>query len=605
MFHAIYFWLSYQKQKFALPRIDHLNAVSPGIADKLLKIFNLHATVTPNGYSPTREKKAVQYTRESLGLNKTDKVLLFVGMSSWTKGFVYFAELMRQSPEYKAIVVGIHLKKVPQNIINLPYVPHVIMPQLYMCADVFVHTAVTEAFGLVYPEAMHHGVPVVSFKTDGADLLIQSGKNGFIVPARDVGQLRQCVHAVLSNVQLRRSMIAAAKQTVKQFTFKRTAYQNLLEYYKTLNQQTVLCIPHVIRNGVRSRTEEIARALVLRDNKVFMLGWGARADRQYGLSLSNIVYALRELLRRPKIVCRDGIRYMYLPRLVFPVGLATLFNSYILNRFIKKAGIQKVINAAFLYYKIDNEKLDYVYDLVDDHVAYTAHNGRLGAVRLAKRMETYIDGEIEKAKRVVYVSMPLRDRYGSRGKSKVIPNGAFMDQYVFDQVTLKQKYNLTGKYVYGLIGNHGEWSGIAEMISFFKQQGAALGKAILVIAGPVYDKKLVRRLPKNIVYLGTIPKAQINEIYGLIDCGIQAADDDEFRRMTAPLKVIEYSAARKIVWALQAENLNAYALPNLVISARDTASMLKTLKKCQTLSWKNNWDLILRHYDWRQLVTKF
>lgn len=604
VFHYLYFGLSWRKEKYAYAQMDHLNAVSRGVQQKVLAAYGLAATLTPNGFSPSRQLDDATYTRENLGIPRQARVLLFVGVSSWIKGYAYFSAVKKLLPETWAVVVGLSCAD-EHNVVNIPYVSHEKIGQLYRLSDIYVHTAVTEAFGLVYLEAMHYGLPIVTFKTDGALDLIVDGDNGFLVESRDIRTMTEKIRLLLGDNRLRQKFVQQGYSVAKKYTFKKTAFQNLIEYNKTMKQQKVLCIPHVIRNGVRSRTEEMARALVLRDHQVFMLAWGARPDRKYGFSLSNIWYAVHELLCLPKTVCADGIRYVYLPRLVFPLGLATVFNSYMVNRFIRTQGIQKVINAAFLYYRIDNEKLSYVYDLVDDHVAYTANNGRLGARRLAKRIDVYINEEIAKADRVVYVSAPLRDKYGSRSKSKIIPNGAFIDQYAFDQAALKQKHALSGKYVYGMIGNHGEWSGIKTIIEFFKKHFRQSNNVRLVIAGPVYDPRLVRHLPKSIVYLGVIPKAQINEIYGLIDCGIQAADDDEFRKMTAPLKVIEYSAARKIVWALQAENLNAYKLPNLVVSARDPQSMLKTLNACRLLRWNPRWDLQLRQYDWRQLVTKF
>ena len=203
---------------------------------------------------------------------------MFVGVSSWIKGYAYFAKAKKDLPDTWAIVVGLKCLAM-QNVINLPYVAHEKIGQIYRLADIYVHTAVSEAFGLVYLEAMHYGLPIVTFKTDGAADLIVDGHNGFLIEPRNVQELLRKLKLLLSNTRLREKCINHGYAVVKKYTFRKTALQNLLEYHKTMYQKKVLCIPHVIRNGVRSRTEEIARALVLRDHKVLMLAWGARPER--------------------------------------------------------------------------------------------------------------------------------------------------------------------------------------------------------------------------------------------------------------------------------------------------------------------------------------
>jgi glycosyltransferase involved in cell wall biosynthesis len=48
--------------------------------------------------------------------------------------------------------------------------------------DVFVHTPRAEAFGLVVPEAMASGLPVVATPVGGLVDLVRDGRNGFLVP---------------------------------------------------------------------------------------------------------------------------------------------------------------------------------------------------------------------------------------------------------------------------------------------------------------------------------------------------------------------------------------------------------------------------------------
>jgi len=381
--------------------------------------------------------------------------------------------------------------------------------------------------------------------------------------------------------------------------------KQLSEYHKLIHRQNILCIPHIIKNKLNSRTELMAKALVQQGHKVYFLAWGERKETAYGFSLKNIFYALQELLRWPYLKRKNGIQYVYLPRLVYPLALAEKFNSWLINKYIKKLKIEKVINAAFLYYKIKPGKFNYIYDLVDDHVTYTLNNKRKGAEKLAGLMHEFITGEMRKADKVIFVNKFLKNKFSIKNKKElVIPNGAFFEEYIISAQDQKKKYNLENKYIYGLIGNHGEWSGIKTIIDIFKKYKTKLGNSVLIIAGNVYDKKLIKNLPANIKYLGAIPKENINEIYSLIDCGIQAADNDEFRKMTSPLKVIEYTAAKKIVFALAAENLREFQLPNLIISERSEKGIFANLIKCQKTKWQEEWSTSLKKYDWLNLVKK-
>ncbi len=319
--------------------------------------------------------------------------------------------------------------------------------------------------------------------------------------------------------------------------------------------------------------------------------------------MSNFKYFLQELFRLPQIKIEYGLKKVYLPRLVYPLGLATKFNSLILNWFIKKYHTHRVINAAFLYYKVNSKNCEYIYDFVDDHVLYTTHNQRPGAVRLARQMAKYIGKESRKAAKLLFVNQALYSKFRVPGKKcLIINNGAFFNEYKSANPQLRHKLGLGGKFIYGLIGNHGEWSGINTFLNIFKKYPHKLKHSLLLIVGPVYDPRLLDNLPNNIKYIGSVPPAQINDYYALCNVGIQGADDSKFREMTFPLKVIEYTAAKKIVLALAAKNLKEINLPNLIISGRDEKSIVKNLLRCRQLAWQEKWHKITATYDWQNLI---
>ncbi len=56
-----------------------------------------------------------------------------------------------------------------------------------------------EPFGLVGPEAMAHGLPVVAFRTGGIDEWLVDGENGFAVPPRDISGFAAAVDRLLAD----------------------------------------------------------------------------------------------------------------------------------------------------------------------------------------------------------------------------------------------------------------------------------------------------------------------------------------------------------------------------------------------------------------------
>lgn len=604
LFHLAYFTLSALKERFSYPRFDYCTAVSSGVKNKFEKIYGLYAHLTPNGFARTEEPAELIYTREKLSIPKTSKVILFVGVSSWTKGFHYFNKLMSANPHYVYMIVGIKVEP-RKNIINLPYIEHKYISQIYKLADALVHTAINEPFGLIYVEALHYGIPVVSFRTDGAEDLINNGENGFLVDKGDLKGLANCLTRLFGDEKLYKKVVLNGKKTARKYTFQHTVINNYLEYQKLVHQKTILCIPHLIKKNINSRTELIAQALLRQGHKVYLLSWQERKETSYGPTLTNIKYLLRELFRLPHIKIENGIRKVYLPRLVYPLRTATWFNTLFINYFIKKNNIEKVINASFLYYQIDAKQCEYIYDYVDDHVLYTKLNQRPGATGVAKQMEKYIAREARKAEKLLFVNQALYNKFKLPNKKCIIVNnGAFFSEYQNPDLKLRHKLGLDNKFIYGMIGNHGEWSGIREVIEIFKKNAAILKNSVLLIVGPVYNPRLLDNLPKNIKYIGSVLPSEVKKYYALCDSGIQAAEDSEFRKMTFPLKIIEYTAAKKIVLAFSAKNLKELDLPNLIISPRDKKSIVKNLLLCQKLEWQEKWHKITEKYEWQALIKK-
>ena len=91
----------------------------------------------------------------------------------------------------------------------------------YRESSMLVLTSRWEPFGLVIPEAMSCGLPVVSFEGDGPNCIITDGVDGFIVKDRDIKIFADRVCQLIEHPELRQRMGRSAVQSVLRYTAER------------------------------------------------------------------------------------------------------------------------------------------------------------------------------------------------------------------------------------------------------------------------------------------------------------------------------------------------------------------------------------------------
>ncbi|MGH7177526.1 MAG: glycosyltransferase family 4 protein, partial [Tepidisphaeraceae bacterium] len=88
----------------------------------------------------------------------------------------------------------------------------------YGAADVLVHPAIEDGYGLVIPQSLACGRPVIASSAAGAAELVRDGENGFVVPPRSVSDLVDRLRLLASDRNLRERMSLAAPQSVSHLT---------------------------------------------------------------------------------------------------------------------------------------------------------------------------------------------------------------------------------------------------------------------------------------------------------------------------------------------------------------------------------------------------
>jgi glycosyltransferase involved in cell wall biosynthesis len=101
-------------------------------------------------------------------------------------------------------------------------------------ASVLVHAAIEDGFGLVVPQALASGRPVIATRTSGASELIEDGRNGFVVDARSVSQITDRLQLLAHDRALWHAMCAASRPSVQHLSYARFAEDVKALYLRVL-----------------------------------------------------------------------------------------------------------------------------------------------------------------------------------------------------------------------------------------------------------------------------------------------------------------------------------------------------------------------------------
>ena len=112
---------------------------------------------------------------------------------------------------------------------------HHIVHSYYRDCDVFVAPSRYESFGLILLEAMRYGKACVGSAIGGMQEVIRDGHDGILVTPGDSADLYNKISSLVRNVELRRHLGSAARQSfVEKFT-ESTMCRAALEMYRSIS----------------------------------------------------------------------------------------------------------------------------------------------------------------------------------------------------------------------------------------------------------------------------------------------------------------------------------------------------------------------------------
>ncbi|WP_167349993.1 glycosyltransferase family 4 protein [Pseudoclavibacter helvolus] len=138
----------------------------------------------------------------------TDGIILFVGKDQERKGLQYLVAAIRELRElgcdYKLCIVG--PLTLPKELVDEEWIdfkgrvtsPEVLQ-RVFRQAALFCLPSLQEAFGLVVPEAMSYGLPVIVTDVGEMPEIVRDRVDGIIVPSAEVEPLVQAMIEIMSN----------------------------------------------------------------------------------------------------------------------------------------------------------------------------------------------------------------------------------------------------------------------------------------------------------------------------------------------------------------------------------------------------------------------
>ncbi len=173
-------------------------------------------------------KKFTCPTENNLRIDNRFRIL-FCGSIGQRKGVSYLLEAAKQlnNKKIEVVLVGSFVGSKAPFIHYQEWFTHIprLLPEdllkVFQSADVLVLPSIVEGFGLVVLQAMACGLPAIVSENTCARDIVEDGKEGFVVPVRNVESLKEKIELLYRNPDLRREMGRAARRKAEQYTWER------------------------------------------------------------------------------------------------------------------------------------------------------------------------------------------------------------------------------------------------------------------------------------------------------------------------------------------------------------------------------------------------
>ena len=178
--------------------------------------LDVEPIVIPHGcYLPEKIEYPEKFTVGAMNVAGIDKGLIYA-LTAWKKLQPKISWFYVAGAGTEQWIPPIERMKIP-NVKVFGWVKDV--SEFYNKISVLVAPSITEGFGICVLEAMAHGKPVIVSKGAGVSEFVEDGKEGFVVPVRDVDAIANKIAYFRGNPDEIRKMGQNARKKAEKYTW--------------------------------------------------------------------------------------------------------------------------------------------------------------------------------------------------------------------------------------------------------------------------------------------------------------------------------------------------------------------------------------------------
>ena len=221
--------------KFISISADTTKYFNDVLPKKLAKnIYSLDNAIVTEGFNKINHKRDLSKIRilnvGSFQAKKNQKFLIDISEELIKQGQDVEVVMLGNGDLYNEVKQLVESKGLQKNILMPGNVVNV--EDYYAAANVYVHSATYEPFGLVLLEAMASGLPVVSLDGKGNRLLINDGENGYMIYEQDASAFAKTISQIVKDEKVYSAMSKNAIDFAKKYDIKEYVKKLLLLYRK-------------------------------------------------------------------------------------------------------------------------------------------------------------------------------------------------------------------------------------------------------------------------------------------------------------------------------------------------------------------------------------
>lgn len=240
----IYYYFLHKLEKIAYNKFDLLLSNTDYVKERLYQFYDIPEKRIKTVYLPAPIEEIKERENRNHE-NRNKHIVSFVGGNFQRKGLMQLIKavslLKKEGYKIKIVVAGkdknqkhiekwIHKNHFSDLIEFKGHLKREDVKKTIINSDVFAMPSITEAYGLVYLEAMALGVPVIGTKEGGTKEIIIDGVNGFLCNPYDVMEIASKIKMALDE-RVRKKLIENGYKTLDRFS-KKQFIEEMLKVYE-------------------------------------------------------------------------------------------------------------------------------------------------------------------------------------------------------------------------------------------------------------------------------------------------------------------------------------------------------------------------------------